>query len=365
MSQRQHSDTSEIKALLVASIESLARELVPNGSRSGHYWIGACPWRADNKPGSFWINLAGAKVPGSFKDAATGEKGDVFRLIQLAIGLPDFKATLQWSRDFLGLGQMPQQRRRELVAKVEADREQHAKRDAERLVESRRAAKAIWLNARPLVDSVAERYLAARGIDLSRLPHLPRALRCDSWHRHVDTNTHWPCMMAMMTGPDGSCFAVHRTWLARDGSAKAPLPKVPGRNGEMIEPPVRKIWPSFQGAAIRLWRGASNLTEREAREAGLRETLVIGEGIEDGLSVALACPELRVWAAGSLGNLLHVVPPECADEIVVCADNDWGKPQAARQLDAALERFAQMGLPVRVARSPVGKDFNDALMGVG
>ncbi len=345
------SDTQEIKALLIASIDALARELVPNGQRSGHYWIGTCPWRADKNGGSFWINLAGAKVPGSFKDAATGEKGDVIKLIQLAAGLADFKEAKDWARDWLGLERMPTYKRQQMLDQVARDRAQADKREAEKLEINRKRAFALWLGAQPISGTLAATYLAARAIDLGRLPSEPRALRFDPRHLHLESKQHLPCLMALMTGPDGKPAAVHRTWLAPDGMGKAEVT------------PQRKIWPSFKGAAIRVWRGASGLTEREAREAGLVETLVITEGVEDALSVALACPEHRIWAAGSLGNLNAIEPPPCAERVIICADNDWGKPQAGRQLDAALARLAGLGVSVEVARSHVGKDVNDALRG--
>ena len=86
------SDRDEVKALLIDRIDALARHFVPDGSRSGHYWIGRCPWRADKNPGSFWINLQGSRVPGSFKDMSSGEKGDV---IALAVGTVAFLAMLK------------------------------------------------------------------------------------------------------------------------------------------------------------------------------------------------------------------------------------------------------------------------------
>jgi DNA primase len=127
--------------------------------------------------------------------------------------------------------------------------------------------------------------------------------------------------------------------------------------------PVRKIWPSFKGAAIRLWRGDSGLSIERAAAHGLRETLVLCEGVEDGLSLAMALPECRIWAVGTLGNIGAQVLPECVDDVIVCADNDWGKPQAERQLTQALARLSAQGVEVRVARSHVGKDVNDALRG--
>ena len=158
-------------------------------------------------------------------------------------------------------------------------------------------------------------------------------------------------MVAVMSAPGIPFAAVHRTWLARDGRGKAPVT------------PNKKIWPSFTGAAIHLARGETGLPAEDAVKRGMVDRLLICEGIEDGLSVALAAPELRVWAAGTLGNLAHVKIPDCCHEVIVAADNDWGKPQAEALLKRGIEALAAQRRPVRVARAAIGKDFNDQLRG--
>jgi hypothetical protein len=59
-----------------------------------------------------------------------------------------------------------------------------------------------------------------------------------------------------------------------------------------------------RGSVIRVARGPSNLKVEDAAEA---PALVgITEGIEDALTMAIAGPEARVWAATSLSNLANV-----------------------------------------------------------
>ena len=158
-------------------------------------------------------------------------------------------------------------------------------------------------------------------------------------------------MVAGLTGRDNRIVAVHRTFLAADGSNKAPVT------------PARKIWPNFHGAAVRLWRGESKLSIDDAAKHGVRETLVITEGVEDGLSVAMAMPDLRIWCAGSLGNLANLVLPECIDEVIVCQDNDWGKRQAQLLFNKAIDAFVSQKRELRDERSHFGKDANYALRG--
>ena len=223
---------------------------------------------------------------------------------------------------------------------------------AEQLGIDRRRAHALWLQGeRDIRPTAVAAYLEHRGIDLAALPRLPGAIRALASHRHRESETAWPAMVAVMSAPGIPFAAVHRTWLARDGRGKAPVT------------PNKKIWPSFTGAAIRLARGETGLPAEDAVKRGMVDRLLICEGIEDGLSVALAAPELRVWAAGTLGNLAHVKIPDCCHEVIVAADNDWGKPQAEALLKRGIEALAAQRRPVRVARAAIGKDFNDQLRG--
>lgn len=344
-------DVAELKALLAGRMFDLARELAPDGRRQGRYWMARNPTRDDRRAGSFWITVDGP-MAGAWKDAATDEKGDVLGLISYTMKIDQFPAVLKWARGWLGIDEMPEAQRRQAREDAVARRRRAEADAAVELARSRRQALAIWLDARAdLSGSPVERYLAGRGIAMGALAQPPRALRCGQ-RFHRENGGEWPAMIACMTGPDDTLWALHTTFLARDGSGKAP-----------VDPP-RKIWPSFSGACVRLAKGETGLAPRRAAEQGLLDTLVICEGIEDGLSIALACPELRVWAAGSLGNLANVMLPQCAAEVVVAADNDWGKPAAEAQLDKALAALAAQGRRVSVARSPIGKDLNDALRGI-
>lgn len=348
---------ADIKAMLQANVAALAQQLAPRGKRSGAWWMAHSPVRDDATP-SFGVRLTG-EAPGAWRDFATGDKGDVLQLIAFTNGMArnDVRGILAWARAWLGIdGAAPP-----AIAKRIADAKQEAsardvdaaKQAAENVKSAAKMFKASKI--RPFVISPASLYLADRGIDVQALPRLPGALGWLPDVKHRESGTAWPVMTAAFTALDGATVAVHRTFLAQRRSSgswtKAPVS------------PARKIWPSFKGAAIRLSRGASGLSIDKAAAQGLLETLVLVEGVEDGLSVALACPELRVWAAGSLGNLCEVLLPDCVDQVIVCADNDWGKPQAQAMLNRALARFQSLGRSVRVARSTVGKDVNDALIG--
>lgn len=347
------SEVSEIKALLIGSIENLVRDLAPEGRRCGSYWIAKNPTRADRNAGSFWVLVKGSAT-GAWRDEATGEQGDVLNLIGYCMGHGDFKATLDWARAWLNLGRMSDDDRRRRVADADDRRRECERDDGERLEKNRKSAFGIYLAAlkRQWGGSPADVYLRSRGVDVGQLGRRPGCLGWLPDALHRESGWRGPVMVAGMTGADGRLMAVHRTWLASDGLSKAPVS------------PQRKIWPSFAGAAIRMWRGDSGLSVDDAARHGLREALVLVEGVEDALSVAISAPKYRVWAAGSLGNLALQVMPECVDEVIVVADNDWGKPQAQQQFDAAIAALARQVDKVSVARAWVGKDANDLLRGV-
>lgn len=353
MTDRGGPSFDEIKAMLQSSIVSLARTLAPAGERSGKWWVACNPTRDDTKP-SFGIGLTG--VPGAWCDFATGDKGDVFDLIAYVNGLPpmkqEVKPTLDWARSFLGINGAAPAIVATRIKAAKADADKREKEAAERAIKNKRRAKAIYLDGKKAQFDLtpAAIYLAGRGLDVRELSRLPGCLGYLPEMWHSDTNTKWPVMIAGFTNNANETIAIHRTYLQPDGSGKAPVT------------PARKIWPSFEGAAIRLWRGESGLSVDAAAKQGLRETLVLVEGVEDGLAVALSAPHYRVWCAGSLSNIANIKIPECVDEVIVCADNDWGKKQARRLLQRGIEALISQTVKVRVARSNRGKDMNDALV---
>ena len=345
-------DTDDIRALLLGQIDRLAAELAPDGRRSGGYWIARNPTRADRNAGSFWVHLTGK--PGAWADAATGDKGDVFMLVQYCKALPDFKATIQWCREWLRLPAMSDTERARMVAKSRAAIVQDTAETDERAA---KAAFGLFCAAQKqkFIGSPADLYLKGRSLDVEKLGRMPGSLGWLPDQRHVESDRKFHCMIAGFTAPDGSLAAVHRTFLAQDA------------DGKWVKAPVvsnKKIWPrGWFGSAIRLWRGKTGKSVDWVARQGERETLVLVEGIEDGLSVALARPDLRVWAVGTLGGLSAVRLPECVDDVIVCADNDWGKPDASKALGKGLEALMAQGVTVSVARSHIGKDVNDALRG--
>ena len=92
---------------------------------------------------------------------------------------------------------------------------------------------------------------------------------------------------------------------------------------------------------------------------GVRSAL--SEGIETGLAVMAACPDLPVWATLSTSGLEQVdLPPE-ARRVVILADHD-ASGAGMRAAEAAARRLRAQGRVVAIAMPPEeGDDFNDLL----
>ena len=107
---------------------------------------------------------------------------------------------------------------------------------------------------------------------------------------------------------------------------------------------------SISGSAVRL--GKLN---------GL-DWLALCEGIETGLAVMTANPELSVWACLSDGGLERAVLPPAARRILILADNDKSGT-GLRAAERTKARFHRDGRTAVIAMPPcTGDDFNDLLV---
>jgi hypothetical protein len=364
---------SELSLRLADEIEAVARALGLDPKRSGRVIECAAPW-GDTKRRKLSIRLS--PIAGQWIDFGSGMKGDALGLVGCVLTCqPDMRTTaarregIRWAKARYGLegGGHDEAAWRKNIEAAKARRAAAEKEARDRLKRDRGVAQHLFIHAEDLRPTTrthrgcdGARYLEARGIDFGVLGRVPRAVKLSPREHWVLKNDdgeviqehYGPALVSAMVLEDGTFAAVHRTWIN---------PLEPGQKAD-LDPP-RKMWPASEGAAIRLWRGEGQLAENDARAKGLSCPLVVCEGVEDGLSIAMMVPEYRVHAAGSLPGLLSYTPPACASEIIVSADNDWGKPQALAMLRRAVERLRGFGRPVKVARSPEGKDFNDLLKG--
>lgn len=333
----------QVAQLLGSQAHRLAAELLPHGRRDGQEW--RCGSLAGEPGTSTAVHLAGAKA-GVWSDFASGERGDALDLVAMVLFGGDKRQALRWARRWLGLESGDPAAlatlRREAQARVDT-----ADESAE---QTRRSAMRLWLNAQDrIAGTPVEDYLAGRGIDLAALGRQPRCLRYHPGLFNFEMDARLPAMVTAVAGPDGAFAAVHRTWLEQAG---------PGdwRKARLQQP--KKVLGSYRGGMIRLWRGASGKPIAQAPDG---EVLDVTEGVEDGLSVAMASPECRVVAAISLSNMGNLVLPAAIRTVRLWRQNDTA-PEAIRGFARAVDAFAARGLQVLIPPIPDGcKDVNDLL----
>ncbi len=194
------------------------------------------------------------------------------------------------------------------------------------------AARRIWSETRAASDSPVETYLASRGITIPP----PATLRHHPGLKAGPTGSLHPAMVGAVTvWPRREVVAVHRTVLKADGSGKAPVTK-----------PKMMLGPCA-GGAVRLSAAGDNL--------------VLAEGIETALSILQATGK-PTWACLSVTGIKSVILPPQAKSIIIAADGDKPEAKAAKVIEDAAARLLREGCEVKIAKPPLGMDFNDLLM---
>lgn len=354
-------DISIVVQGLTDRIEDLVSQLLPNARRHGHEMrVGSLA----GEPGqSLSINVGSAR-PGVWQDFSSMEdKGDAFDLVAKCLFRGDKKQAMAWSVSWLGLDDLNPERFEQTRRKAKERSAELAKKDRKEAARSRANAHKLWLDASPdILGSPVDLYLKGRGIDISLLDYVPRSIRFASSIREPSTGICFPAMVTGINGVDGNFAAVHRTFLHIHPGGHVVKAAVPS---------PKMVLGRFKGGCIRLWRGEdinqdTGEVKRGASWSKIKGSarLTIVEGIEDGLTVALAAPGRRVAVSVTLAHLAGMLLPECFNEITIVGDNDDPESQAAKALMGAIAGFQRQGRKVFLSRAPQGfKDLNDLLNG--
>jgi DNA polymerase len=191
----------------------------------------------------------------------------------------------------------------------------------------------LWNAAKPIVGTIAERYLAdTRGIDLNGLPFNVDAILRFHPRCTFGSGTKHPCLIALLQNlTDHAPVGIQRVALTAD--AQKIERRMLGRWGAVM------FWPP-------------------------RSQLVIGEGIETVLAAATRKlyrgeplrPAWSVISSGALGKF-PILPG--VERLIILVDNDaCGKAAAAE----CAERWQRAGRTViRLTPKRAGADFNDII----
>ena len=349
---RDRLTVAAIKDQLLPRMQELVATLCPGMKRHGNYWQGPNPTRAKDSKTSFTVWTMGA-----WKEYDSGETGDVIDLIAYCRRCTKGEA-IAWAKDFLGLRDLDPATRRRLEDQARVKQERARAAELEERERKRKRAFELWLSGRKLAPgSPAWRYLAGRSIFMGDLVNAERDLKDSATSLRYwgprEPGFDWlgPAMLApIRQAASGEITGLHATFIETDGSGKAPVPN------------PKLMLGIKQGGFVRLTRGASGLPFEDLAKAGLAEPLILGEGIETCLSVALAIPEARVWAALGLGNMASLPHLPSISWLAILKENDT-KPQALEQRQKVMDQLEAKGFDVREMVPPSGNDFNDTLRG--
>ena len=313
--------SGEIARRLAMRAEEVCRRYLPDGKRIGAYWIAGDIRGARGK--SLYVRLVGPSsgkgAAGKWTDSATSEHGDLLDLIAASCRLADHRDVLDEARRFLSL--------------LANDRPEHFRYERRN---SAMSAQRLFAASAPITGTLAETYLQSRGVtDIAGLQSLRFHPRC--FYRadaHAPTE-RWPALIAAVSDPSGRISAVQRTYLARDGSAKAPLMA------------TRKALGRIAGNAVRFG------------DPG--EVMIIGEGVETVLSLHAILPATPAAAALSAQNLGAFRLPPTLRRLYIAADRDEAGLNAAERLR---QRAMAEGVDA-VVLMPTLNDFNDDLLRIG
>lgn len=317
-------DASDLATRLGREAEAVCRHYLDAGRRQGNYWqVGD----VRNTPGrSMFVRLKETmKGPaGKWSDAATGEHGDLLDVIRESCCLIDFADVVDEARSFLS---MPR------PEPAPAPKKRPGKPAPSGSAE---AARRLFAMSKPISGTPVETYFRTRGItDLHGTGNLrfhPRCYYRPEDHGPLET---WPAMIAAVTDLNGRITGAHRTWLAPDGTGKAPVET------------QRKAMGDLLGHAVRF--GIAG------------EVMAAGEGIESVLSARQAIPDMAMAAALSAAHLAAILFPETLRRLYIVRDND---PAGDGARDSLVERANAVGIEV-IVLSSVLEDFNEDLRHLG
>jgi hypothetical protein len=319
---------SDVSRRLSQQAEAVCRTYLPDGRRQGNYWtVGDV---SGEKGGSLYVHLSGDHA-GKWRDAATAQHGDLLDLIRANRGFTDLSEALKEARLFLRDPERRPRRRGQRQQALPIVPEPPP--PAAPVRDGSIAAERLFSLSGPVPGTLAETYLRSRAITAPLdWPALRFHPSCYYRPEEGGDRQTWPALIAAVTDPDGKLTGLHRTWLARDGSDKAPFEEPRRALGHLL------------GNAVRFGRAA--------------DVMAAGEGIETVLSLLSLFPSMPMAAALTVAHLCGLILPSALRRLYVLRENDHGGAAVEEKLGA---RCREAGIACIMLRS-AAKDLNDDLM---
>lgn len=318
---------SELARRLGDHAEAVCREYLSNGHRSGNHWIVGDVRNTRGRSMHVRLKANAKGAAGKWVDEQSGEHGDLLDVIRESCGLIEFREVADEARQFLAIPR-PQ------AQDAGTGRQPAAARG------SPDAARRLFAMSWPVAGTLAERYLAGRGILLTG--HEP-ALRFHPGCYYRDLTTGetltLPALIVAVTSLDGRITGMQRTWLDPASTGKAQLIDSRRSLGNLLG---NAIWLGLEpGAPV--------------------PVMAAGEGFETMASLRTLMPILPVAAATSANHLAGLIFPPGCRRIYIAADADAAGRHGIERLS---QRAGEAGVLSMVLRPQLG-DFNDDLRHLG
>ncbi|MDD9723578.1 toprim domain-containing protein [Sulfitobacter sp. PR48] len=319
---------ADLSADLADRAESFCRQYFPEGCKQGNYWQVGDTSGSKGQSLAIRLHAQGGRKAGFWTDYATGQYGDLIDLLQERLGSVTLKETLREARSFLGEAPCPALPRE--TQRAERPDAAPSKRIAQ--------ARKLFAAGKPVFGTLAATYLQGRGITQLG-PALRYHPRVFLWQGEDDSDLPQkaPALLAKITDNRGQITGCARVYLDPSTGGLA-----------AIESPKR-ILGQLHGHAIRFWSGTS------------RNDLIVGEGLENTLSVGTALPEFDLASCLTATHLGLFIPPPRIKRIWIARDNDEVGRSASKRLRNQLE---SQGITCGELVSHLG-DFNDDLRAFG
>jgi hypothetical protein len=357
--------------------------LSPKLKRNGGEWEGPCPVCGGTN--RFSIN----DKKNVFNCRGCNPKNNIIKFVQYVNGCGFFEAVEYITgrphpKGYTELPAAKAKREAEQAARKEKykqEQDQRDKQEAQRVKQATERFIALYKAAAPIYGTLAQTYLAKRGIAaLPTTTALRFAAALDYWHNGQKLHTG-PALLAPFVNHKGVITGGHQTWIDLS-QPKGKLSLI--HEGNPL--PAKKMVGEVMGSHLPL---VGEEYPFKKFESCTTQRLYLGEGIETTLAVWLALGEDALyWAAGSLGNMSGIaqnsvpnpvqegryvqgdVPnfarpalalPASITHLIILQDGDSDPLMTDLAMKRAAHRYAAECRHIQVFRAPKGKDFADIL----
>lgn len=303
-------DIEQLKA--ANSLSSIVGQVVQLRP-AGREWEGRCPFHDDKNP-SFYVN----DEEGYYCQACGAKGGDVIQFVMdyEKVGFREACEIIAGGSP-LGFYSPPNPSK------------------LSKAPDNGQFAREIWNAAQPIKGTIAQDYLANRGIAIAQLPEtLPLRF---AWLKHKDLPGERATLVAAFTNLAGEVTSIQRIYLTRDGKKL---------NSEYPAVDPKLCLGKSTGDAIKLGDGVDNI--------------ILAESLEDGLTLYQEVPDATVWCVAGAGKIAKVCLPDDCRTVFVAPDRDKAGLDALEKATAAFDGQGRAVAPL--LPSIPFSDWNEQLL---